>query len=126
MKCLSLRQPYAELLVTGKKTIEIRTWNTKFRGEFLIHASKKIDKKACEKYKMDPNSLITGAVLGKANLYDVKFYKNRNSFLLDVHKHLAAIKFTRPKYGFLIKKARKFRSPLPMPGKLGFFYVPYE
>ncbi|MFL6461856.1 MAG: ASCH domain-containing protein [Nitrososphaeraceae archaeon] len=25
MKCLSLKQPYAELLVSGKKTIELRT-----------------------------------------------------------------------------------------------------
>ena len=39
-KCLSLKQPYADLLVAGKKTIELRTWNTKFRGEFLVHASK--------------------------------------------------------------------------------------
>ncbi len=34
-KCLSLKQPYAELTVSGKKTIELRTWNTKFRGEFF-------------------------------------------------------------------------------------------
>ncbi|MFZ0325921.1 MAG: ASCH domain-containing protein [Nitrososphaeraceae archaeon] len=44
MKCLSLKQPYAELLVSGKKTIELRTWNTKFRGKFLIHVSKKVIK----------------------------------------------------------------------------------
>jgi ASCH domain-containing protein len=28
MKCLSLKQPYAELLVSGKKTIELKNWNT--------------------------------------------------------------------------------------------------
>jgi hypothetical protein len=39
-KCLSLKQPYAELLISGKKTIELRSWDTKFRGEFLVHASK--------------------------------------------------------------------------------------
>jgi ASC-1-like (ASCH) protein len=41
---LSLRQPYAELVAVGRKTIETRTWNTNFRGKFLIHASKTIDK----------------------------------------------------------------------------------
>jgi hypothetical protein len=41
MKCLSLKKPFAELLVSGKKTVELRKWNTKFRGKFLIHASKK-------------------------------------------------------------------------------------
>jgi hypothetical protein len=40
MKCFSLKQPYSDLLVVGEKTIELREWNTKFRGEFLIHASK--------------------------------------------------------------------------------------
>ena len=35
-KCLSLREPYAELIiVSGRKTIELRKWNTRFRGEFL-------------------------------------------------------------------------------------------
>ena len=42
MKCLSVCQPFADLIIQGKKTIELRKWNTKFRGEFLIHASKKI------------------------------------------------------------------------------------
>ena len=40
MKCLSLKQPYAEPLVSGKKTIGLRSWNTHFRGKFLVHASK--------------------------------------------------------------------------------------
>ena len=44
LKRLSLRQPYAELVAVGRKTIETRTWNTNFRGKFLIHASKTIDK----------------------------------------------------------------------------------
>jgi hypothetical protein len=38
-KCLSLRQPYAKLIVRAGKTIELRKWNTKFSGEFLIYAS---------------------------------------------------------------------------------------
>ena len=42
MKCLSVCQPFAELIVQGKKTIELRKWNTKFRGEFLVHAAKNI------------------------------------------------------------------------------------
>lgn len=40
MRTLSLRQPWAWLVVHGGKTIENRKWNTRIRGEFLIHASK--------------------------------------------------------------------------------------
>jgi hypothetical protein len=104
MKCLSLKQPYAELIVSGKKTTELRTWNTKFRGEFLIHASKTVNKGACERIKIDPKSLITGAVIGKSVLYDVKTYESKNSFLKDTKKHFADVNFTDYKYGFLLKR----------------------
>lgn len=43
MKVLSIRQPWAWLIMTGLKDIENRTWNTDFRGRFAIHASKKFD-----------------------------------------------------------------------------------
>jgi hypothetical protein len=36
--CLSIRQPYAWLIVHGIKPVENRTWSTKFRGRVLIHA----------------------------------------------------------------------------------------
>ena len=39
MKALSIRQPWAWLIVNGHKDIENRNWRTNFRGEFLIHAS---------------------------------------------------------------------------------------
>ena len=83
MKCLSLKQPYAELLVAGKKTIEIRTWNTKFRGQLLVHASKKINEEACRRLKIDQAKLVTGAIIGNANLYDVIYYGSKNSFVKD-------------------------------------------
>jgi len=39
MKALSIRQPWAWLIVNGYKDIENRSWNTKYRGPVLIHAS---------------------------------------------------------------------------------------
>ena len=36
---LSLRQPWAWLVVNGLKDLENRRWNTRFRGTFLIHAA---------------------------------------------------------------------------------------
>ncbi|MDT8841031.1 ASCH domain-containing protein [Paraburkholderia fungorum] len=40
MKALSIRQPWAWLIVNGYKDIENRSWTTRFRGRVLIHASK--------------------------------------------------------------------------------------
>ena len=37
---LSIRQPWAFSIISGTKRIENRTWNTAFRGPFLIHAGR--------------------------------------------------------------------------------------
>ncbi|MBU2562710.1 MAG: ASCH domain-containing protein, partial [Nanoarchaeota archaeon] len=74
MKVLSLKQPFAELILQKRKIIELRKWNTKFRGEFLIHSSKIPDKKSMEKFGF--KKLSCGFILGKARLVNVKRYKN--------------------------------------------------
>lgn len=39
MKALSITEPYASLILEGKKHIETRSWKTGHRGPLLIHAS---------------------------------------------------------------------------------------
>lgn len=46
MKAISLLQPWATLVAIGAKTIETRSWYTKYRGELAIHASARCTKKA--------------------------------------------------------------------------------
>jgi hypothetical protein len=41
MKCLTLNEPWAMLVALGGKTIETRSWGTKYRGKLAIHASAK-------------------------------------------------------------------------------------
>ncbi|MBI2066116.1 ASCH domain-containing protein [Candidatus Woesebacteria bacterium] len=52
-KAISLKQPWANLVASGKKTIETRKWTTNYRGDLVICSSKKPDieheKKACIK-----------------------------------------------------------------------------
>jgi len=93
-KCLSLRQPYAELVVSGRKTIELRKWNTRFRGEFLIHVSKAINKEACKSCNIDIPSPIIGAIVGSAVLHDVKLYQSKEGFTTDRSKHYAVAAYS--------------------------------
>ena len=124
MKCISLKQPYAEMLATGKKLIECRKWYTKFRGEFLIHASKTIDVKACEYYKINSNDIARGSIIGKAKLYDVKKYLDYKEYLIDKDKHFSLNHYNdKIIYGFLIKNAIRFKQNIPYKGKLGLFEV---
>jgi hypothetical protein len=41
MKVLSIRQPWAALIVHGMKDIENRSWATRYRGPVLVHASQR-------------------------------------------------------------------------------------
>lgn len=41
MKALTVKQPWANLIISGLKDIENRTWKTNFRGRVYIHCSQK-------------------------------------------------------------------------------------
>lgn len=125
MKCLSVSQPFANLIVSGKKTIELRGWNTKFRGEFLIHAPQKVRKADCKRLRIPESQLVIGAIIGKATLYDVKIYESTINVKKDQKRHHSASYefFDKCKYGFMLKDNKAFRVPLPCKGRLGLFDV---
>ena len=120
MKCLSICQPFAELIIQNKKTIELRRWNTKIRGEFLVHAPIKIRKEAYEKLKIN-EKLTTGAIIGKVELVDVKKYESLKEIKIDKKKHFGSTTSQKRIYGFILKNAKPFRIPIPCKGKLKFF-----
>lgn len=69
MKAISIKQPWAHLILTGKKPLENRTWSTKERGRILIHASKKIDVEAMKLFGITDH-LPTGCILGSVEIID--------------------------------------------------------
>ena len=113
---MSFKQPFAELIVSGKKTIELRSWNTKFRGKFLIHASKVPDKEAMQRFCF--TKLPTGQIVGEANLIDIKKYEDESEHKADKDKHLADSSWGR--YGFVLKNVKRIK-PIEAKGKLGFW-----
>lgn len=113
IKALSVQQPWAWLIVQGWKDIENRKWRTKFRGRCLIHASKKIDQRACrllrEKGYVLPKTFKTGGIVGETEV-------------VDCVTESCSPWFEGP-YGFVLKKSK----PLPFKpckGMLNFFNVP--
>ena len=123
MKALSIRQPWASLIVNGYKPLENRSWNTKFRGEFYIHAGKKFDHKGYQWVNDNfPNvdmSLIcmnTGGIVGKAMLINV---------VHDLEKRLLT-ETDEPwffgEYGFILDNAKPLPF-VPYKGRLGFFEI---
>ena len=116
MKALSLKQPFAELILQGRKKIELRRWNAKFRGEFLIHASAKPDWKAMKEFGFI--NLPCGFIVGKITLKDVKIYKDKQEHNKDKNLHLADSVWGN--YGFILENPQRMKK-ISAKGKLGFW-----
>ena len=116
MKALSLKQPFAELILQGKKKIDLKKWNTHFRGEFLIHASKVPDKKNMIKFGF--KELPLGFIVGKARLIAVKKYIDNKEVNKDRKLHLATSDWG--KYGFILTNVKRIK-PIPAKGQLNFW-----
>lgn len=120
MKCISISQPFADLIISGKKNIELRSWNTSFRGELLIHAPLKIRKVDVKRLKIE-KKFVTGAIIGKVQLYDVKKYNSTKEIKLDQKFHCSTKKFQNKTFGFMLKNSKPLRIPIPWKGQLGIF-----
>jgi hypothetical protein len=140
MKTLSLLQPWATLVVMGAKKIETRSWNTKYRGEILIHASanKKEAELLCGVPGKDPfkrfirhcTDLPFGAIIGKANIVSTATTTellSSNMFIKDIQltdQEKAFGDYTPGRYGWLLKDAIQFRNPVKAKGSLSLWEHP--
>jgi hypothetical protein len=89
---LSLKQPWAALLVHGLKSIEIRSWPTAKRERILIHAARIPDERP-EAWRWVPNWMLDkarllGGLIGEGVLTDCRAYRTREAFAADRIFHL--------------------------------------
>lgn len=123
MKCLSVRQPWADLIVYGERLIEIRCWKNYYRGPLLIHASKIIDKPACGRFGLESGTI--GAILGIVNLIDIqKVSESEYNRLRNVHLEVGFRIYGEKTFAWYLVDPARFRKPIPFIGRLGLFNVP--
>lgn len=140
MKAISIKNPFAGLIASGKKRYEVRTWTTKYRGDLLICSSQKPEKDlwkyytdfefgydfAKEVFKTGP--MPDGYALAVSQLvniipFDRPFQQNHLAF---VQKH-ALIEYLGDKQYFLWELQDTVKIlPFPVKGKLGFFDVDFK
>ena len=63
MKAITIKQPWASLIVHGIKDIENRSWSTKFRGRVLIHAAGVVDPAKVARVALENAASIAGMFL---------------------------------------------------------------
>lgn len=125
LPALSIRQPWAWLVVNGHKDIENRDWQTTFRGRILVHAGQTLTGPGYQEVKeflrtnglltpdfpsFDDMKSMTGGIVGHVRITDCVATSSSPWFV-------------EGGYGFVLADAK----PLPFrpwKGRLGFFNVP--
>ncbi len=124
MKVLTIRQPWATLIIEGYKEYEFRTWKTNYRGEFYIHAGKTINKEKIAAFSELNLEYPTGYIIGKATLSDCVEVDEElaNKLLKKDSKVYSNLTKKREKkyYGFKLSNIEKI-TPIPAKGKLSFW-----
>jgi len=120
MKALSIRQPWAWMIANGHKDVENRTWNTHFRGEFLIHAAKGMtrDEYAIAEALAEDQGvslprfaeLERGGIVGQAEITHCVSGSSSPWFF--------------GPYGHVYTNPVEFKEPIPFKGALKYFDVP--
>jgi hypothetical protein len=125
---LSIKQPWATLLVHGIKTIEVRRWLTPRRGRVLIHAARIPDPREAGwllvPAKLRSEAQVVGGIIGAADLTDCLIYRNLADFAADQERHRNDPAWFEPPvlYGFRFGNM----TPIPFrrfPGWVRFFPV---
>ncbi len=96
LRAISIRQPWVELILRGKKRIEYRSIPTNIRGPVYLYASQKpVDwPEAWEDAGAAPGELPTGVILGSVEIVDCK-YDRRND-----------------EYHYILRNPKRFKKPL--------------
>lgn len=104
LKALSLRQPYANWVADGSKTLETRTWHTHYRGDLLICAS--------QSGKGEPKGMAVCLV----QLVDVRPMQKKD-------EQAARVEWSPRLYVWKLTNRRVFKDPFPVKGRLGLFNI---
>ena len=110
---LSVRQPWAWAIVAGIKTVENRSWATRYRGRLLIHSSGRFDREGVETLRrmrgfVLPDEFELGALIGEVRLVDV-VTNARSRWAIDGQYH------------WLLDRPRQKRVAVRCVGQLGLF-----
>ncbi len=130
MKVLTIKEPYASIIMSGLKEYETRSWKTNYRGKIYIHASIKIDddlksRNDLQKLVYDNNiTLKPGYILCEAYLDDC-IYMN-DMFIKNVSdKEKMVGRYELGRYAWHLSDIRVIE-PVQAKGKLGIWNYDFD
>ena len=127
MKVLSIKNPWATLIINGYKKYEFRTWKTKYRGKILIHASLGIEKNILNKFKDYNLEYYNGYIIGEAILTDcILVTKEFYDELLTIDSTVYELSDHKMKYAWKLENIIKYDKPIKAKGSLGLWNYEVE
>jgi ASCH domain len=115
---LSVRQPWAELLISGRKSIEIRTWAPDYRGRLWLHAGSKADPELERLFGLE--GAYKGGFIGSIQLTAV-VPMTSDRWIQWRQNHLDAGQYHHGMLAWIVEAPRRFRTPVAGTGRLGLF-----
>lgn len=122
MKVLTIKEPWASLIINGYKKYEFRSWKTNYRGKILIHAGMTLEKENAKRFQEYNLEYYKGAIIGEAIitdciLVDVKF----NEELRKINPLVYAKSNHVETYAWKLENIKKYDKPIYIKGKLGLW-----
>ncbi len=122
MKVLTIKQPWASLIVNEYKKYEFRSWKTNYRGKILIHAGLSLEKDMIERFKEYNVEYVCGAIIGEAELTDcILVDENFNNKLKNINSLVYAKSNHVETYALKLENIKKYDEPIYIKGKLGLW-----
>ena len=122
MKALTIKQPWASLIIEGYKKYEFRSWKTNYRGKILIHAGLSLEKEMQERFKEYNLEYKLGYVIGEADLVDcILVDEELNQKLREINPLVYGRSNHVETYGWKLQNIKKYDNPIPCKGQLGLW-----
>lgn len=128
MKALTLTQPWAQLVIEGRKVFETRSWRTAWHGRLAIHAGKgwtADDRAFARELGYDPEALARGAVLGEAVLIRCQGAEDLRLYLRSKGargaSELELGDYSDGRWAWLLAHPMAYAEPIPARGALGLW-----
>ena len=122
MKCLTIKQPWASLIIDGYKKYEFRSWKTNYRGKIFIHAGKNIEKDMLDRFSKYQLDYELGAIIGEAELVDcILVDESFNNKLTKINPIVYGKSNHVEKYAWKLVNIKKYDEPIYVKGKLGLW-----
>ena len=124
---LAVQQPWADLIVRGVKTIEVRSTAARPRGRIYIYASRKLSELpdatiAAQRHDLDIAALPRGLIVGTAELVAC-----RPAAVTDASAALVSAKRLSGRIAWQFTNAARFERPLePRFVPYGIWFYPFQ